>query len=162
MGLRRAMFVAALTMPYAVGPAMAQFQPQPQQVPPCVKEFLRLRTDAEQKAKAIKRASDHKATAQVACKLFNTFFAAEAKLTKYAEDNATWCGIPPQIVDNMKKAHVKTNEVRTRICKIAANPPRPRGPTLSDALGAPAPDAGNIKTGHGIYDTLTGSPIGSQ
>ncbi|HEU5017674.1 MAG TPA: hypothetical protein VFT69_06830 [Pseudolabrys sp.] len=162
MGLRRATFIAALTIPCAVGPAMAQFQPQPQQEPPCVKEFVRLRTAAEEKANAIKRASERKATPQVACKLFNSFSAAELKLMKYAEENATWCGIPAQIVDNMKKAHVKTDEIRTRICKIAANPPRPRGPSLSDALGASVPNADNIKTGHGTFDTLTGAPLGSR
>lgn len=162
MGLRRATFIAVLTIPCAAGPAMAQFQPQPQQEPPCVKEFVRLRNDAEQKAKAIKRAGEHKATPQAACKLFNSFSAAELKLIKYAEKNATWCGIPAQIVDNMKKSHAKTDEVRTHVCRIAANPPRPRGPTLSDALGASVPNANNIKTGHGTFDTLTGAPLGSR
>ena len=32
-----------------------------------------------------------------ACGLFNVFTAAEAKMLKYAIDNATWCGIPPQM-----------------------------------------------------------------
>jgi hypothetical protein len=41
-----------------------------------------------------------------------------------------------------------------------APPPRPAGPSLSDALTSPVPDANNIKTGRGTFDTLTGSPIG--
>ena len=50
--------------------------------------------------------------------------------------------------------------------RFAAPPPRRRarrGPSLSDVLGGSAvPDANNIKTGRGTFDTLTGTPLGSQ
>jgi hypothetical protein len=95
-----------------------------------------------------------------ACKLLTTFLAAEEKMLKYAKQNATWCGIPPQVVQQITLGHAKTTEVRTRVCKLAANPPRPAGPSLSDALGSGIPNANNIKTGRGTFDTLTGSPIG--
>jgi hypothetical protein len=167
MNLRRAAFIAAFAsvLPIAAAlPAAAQFQPVPQrEPPPCIKEFLRLRADAEKKAAAIKAAGEHKAPPQVACKLFNTFSAAEAKMVKYATDNSVWCGIPEQILSTMKQAHSKTAEMRTRICRIAAaGPPRPAGPTLSDALGGTVPDSSNIRTGHGTFDTLTGTPLGAK
>jgi hypothetical protein len=62
----------------------------------------------------------------------------------------------------MKSNHQKTHETRVRICQIAANPPRPAGPTLGEALGTtPVPDANNVKTGRGTFDTLTGTPLGN-
>jgi hypothetical protein len=167
MNLRRAAFIVAFAsvLPAAAAPAAAQFQPAPQvqQQQPCVKEFLRLRGIAEKKAAAIRAAGEHKAPPQEACKLFNSFSAAEAKLLKYATENGTWCGIPDQIISGMKQAHAKTTEMRTKICRIAAaGPPRPAGPSLSDALVGNVPDSSNIKTGHGTFDTLTGTPLGTK
>jgi len=167
MNLRRAAFIAAFAsaLPIAATlPAVAQFQPVPQrEPPPCLKEFLRLRGDAEKKAAAIKAASERKVPPQVACKLFTTFSAAETKMLKYATANSVWCGIPAQVITGMKQAHGKTTAMRTRICRMAAaGPPRPAGPSLSDALGGTVPDASNIKTGHGTFDTLTGSPLGAK
>jgi hypothetical protein len=167
MNLRRAAYIVAFAsvLPVAATPpAAAQFQPAPQsEPPPCIKEFLRLRDDAEKKAAAIRVAGEHKAPPQVACKLFNSFSAAEAKMLKYATENSVWCGIPAQNLSTMKMAHGKTTTMRAKICSIAAaGPPRPAGPSLSDALGGTVPDASNIRTGHGTFDTLTGTPLGAK
>jgi hypothetical protein len=164
MNLRRALVIAACLMLGTVATATAQFQPAapPQQEPPCVKEFMRLRDDAGKKAEAIRAANERKAPAPEACGLFNAFSAAEAKMAKYAEDNSVWCGIPPQIIANIKQAHTKTVEIRTRVCQAAAAPQRPAGPSLSDALTAPVTDSKNIKTGRGTFDTLTGNPLGNK
>ena len=160
MNLRRALWIAAVLLPAAAGPAAAQFPPA--QEPPCMKDFAKLRDEAAKKANAIRDAQKHRVSPKEACHLFNVFSAAEQKLIQYAEKNATWCGIPPQIIDSMKKGHARTTEVRTKVCRVAAAPPRPPGPSLSDTLTAPIPDANNIKTGRGTFDTLTGSPIGSR
>ena len=164
MDLRRTMLIAAGLLPFAVAPATAQFPPAPgaQQGPPCAAEFGKLRDEAAKKAGLIREASKRKAGPPEACKLFNAFSAAEEKMLKYAETNAVWCGIPLQIIQQIKQSHTKTTEFRTRICQAAAQPQRPRGPTLSDALTAPVTDAGNIKTGRGTFDTLTGSPLGNK
>lgn len=161
MNMRRAALIAAFLWPAAALPAAAQSQPaSAQNEPPCFKEFTALRNDAEKKAAAIKAAGERKASPKVACHLFNVFSAAEAKMVKYADENAVWCGIPKQVVDTMKKSHGRTAQMRTKICRVAAAPPRPHGPSLSDSLGVRIPDSDNIKTGRGTFDTLTGSPIG--
>ena len=167
MNFRRAALIAACVLPIAAGPAAAQFQPTPapaqQEMPPCIKEFVSLRNDAQKKAQAIQAASEKKVPPAEACKLFNTFSAAEDKMIKYAEENTVWCGIPPNVVADMKKSHVRTVSLRTQVCKAAAAPPpRPRGPSLSDALSAPIPNSSNIKTGRGTFDTLTGTPLGGR
>lgn len=166
MNLRRAVVIAACLIAAAAGPAAAQFQATPtpqQQEPPCIAEFGKLRDATEKKALAIRAASERKAPPKVACSLFNDFSAAETKLIKYAVDNQVWCGIPPQIIDNMKKGHVRTEDIRGKVCQAAQQQPaRPTAPTLSDALTAPVPDSSNIKTGRGTFDTLTGTPLGSK
>jgi len=54
-------------------------------------------------------------------------------------------------------------EIRGKVCQAAAaGPPRPAGPSLSDALSAPITDSKNIKSGGGTFDTLTGSPLGNK
>jgi hypothetical protein len=164
MNLRRAAFIAAVAYLPSVGtPSWAQFESAPAQQQPCLKEFLRLRGDTEKKANAIRQASAHKAGAREACHLFEVFSVAEAKLIKYATENAAWCGVPPQVLVEMKKGHAKTTAIRIKVCRAAEAPPRPVGPTLSDALTAPIPDASNIRPGRGgTFDTLTGAPIGSK
>lgn len=162
MNLRRAAFIAAFMLCAAVLPATAQFQPPPQQQqePPCVEEFGKLRDAAQKRAAAIRSAGERNAPPKEACALFNAFAAAELKLIKYTTDNATWCGIPKEVTDNLKKGHARTAELRTNVCRAAAAPLRPAAPSLSDALNAPVTDSSNIKTGRGTFDTLTGTPLG--
>lgn len=164
MTLRRAMCVAACLVPVVAGSAAAQTPPAAggQQAPPCFEEFGKLREATEKRAIAIREAGQRKADPKEACGLFNAFVAAEAKMIKYATDNQVWCGIPAQIVDGMKKGHVQSTAIRTKVCNAAAAPARPAAPTLSDALTGPVPDANNIKTGRGTFDTLTGSPLGAR
>lgn len=162
MTMRRAMLIGvfALLVPPLATPALAQLQPIPPQAPPCIKEFFRLRNEATKRGMAIK-AAEHKVTPQTACKLFDAYSAAEVKMLKYAVSQGAWCGIPSNVVDTIKKVHAQTLKVRARICRVAAEGPRrPPGPTLSDALGSAVPDASNIKSGQGVFDTLTGSPVG--
>lgn len=164
MNLRRAVCIAACMFAITAGPAAAQFQPlpQPQQEPPCLKEFGKLRDEAQKRASAIRAAGDRKATAKEACALFNAFSAAEMKMLKYASDNAVWCGIPPQVLSNIKQGHAKTAEMRSKVCQAAAAPMQQTAPSLSDALAAPVPDSNNIRTGRGTFDTLTGTPLGNK
>jgi hypothetical protein len=146
------------------GPAAAQVQPAAggQQAPPCFEEFAKLRDATEKRATAIREASQRKADPKEACGLFNAFAAAESKMLKYAVDNQVWCGIPAQIIEQMKQGQTRTADIRTKVCRAAALPARPRAPTLSDALTAPVPNSNNIKTGRGTFDTLTGSPLGTR
>jgi hypothetical protein len=159
MASRRALF-AMCVLALSAGGAKAQFGPSPGQEPPCLQEFAKLRDDVEKKAAAIRAASERKAAPREACQLFTAFVAAQSKMAKYAADNTVWCGIPPQIVANIKDGITKTSEVRTKVCQAAAAPPRPAGPSLSDALSSPVPNSNNIKTGRGTFDTLTGNPLG--
>lgn len=154
----------ALAAPVAAPtPVHAQAAPQGQgQEPPCIKEFMSLRDQTGKRADAIRAAGERKASPQEACGLFKTMVTAEAKFVKYAVDNGPWCGIPPQVISQLQENHKKTLQMRTRICKVAAQggPARAPGPSLSDALSAPVTSSGNVRTGRGTFDTLTGTPLG--
>jgi|RhiMethySRZTD1v2_1073278.scaffolds.fasta_scaffold859773_2 hypothetical protein len=165
--MRLRLAILSLCMAPLCGGAQAQqpwqpSQPSPQQEPPCVQEFIRLREDAEKKASAVKAANDRKAPPKEACQLFGALVTAQSKMLKFANENSTWCGIPPQIVEQLKVAEAKVSEIRTKVCQAAAAPPRPQTPSLSDALTSPIPDSNNIKTGRGTFDTLTGNPLGNR
>jgi hypothetical protein len=182
MTLRRAWIIATCSLTGAMAPAAAQFPPvggvqpgqfgpppsqqpapQVQQEAPCVAEFMRLRGDTDKKGRALRAASERHASTKEACGLFTTFTTSEGKLLKYATDNAQWCGIPKEILGQIKQSHDRAMEMRTRVCAAAAQPQmQPHAPTLSDALGAPVTDSSNIKTGRGTFDTLTGTPLGSK
>lgn len=133
--------------------------PQQQQEPPCFKEFTSLRMDAEKRGKALQAASQKKVPPAEACKLFNSLMTAEVKLIKFSEENVKSCGIPPQVPTQLKENHKKVQQIRDRVCQLAAaGPARPAGPSLSDALGTTKlPDSSNIKTGRGggTFDTMT-------
>lgn len=145
---------AALVLTSVIG-AAAQFPPQQQ--PPCFNDFMPLRTEAEKRSQAIRAATKRKAPVTEVCTLFKRFADAEAKLIKYAETNATWCGIPAEAVKQMKTNHSQTLKIRSRVCAAAAAPPRPRGPSLGDALGTTTvPSGATTRTGRGTFDTLTG------
>ncbi len=160
MNLRRALFITAVALTGTAGPAAAQFTSPPRQEPPCLKQFAALRDKADARGKALMAAQKHKVPLSEACKLLTSFAAAQENMLKYAKANATWCGIPPQIVQQIALGHANISKARTRVCKMAAAPPPPSGPTLSDALGTGVPDSSNIRTGRGTYDTLTGTPLG--
>jgi len=85
---------------------------------------------------------------------------AEARLVNYVTTKQTACGVPAEIPKQLKANQARSQQMMKVVCQAAAAPPPPSGPTLSDSLAAPVPDASNIKRGKGTYDTLTGAPIG--
>jgi hypothetical protein len=133
----------------------------PQQDPPCMKDFLPLRQDAEKKAGLIRAASQRKAPREEVCKLLQNFAAAEAKMVTFVETNSRTCGIPPQISTQIKASHERTLKARTQVCAAGpAGAGKPVAPSLSDALGtanAPIPDT--AKSGSSAFDTLTGNAL---
>lgn len=119
--------------------------------------FVKVREDAEAKAHAIQAASQSHADRKTMCGAVTRFTAAEALVVKFLEDNKTWCGIPDPAVAAAKANHERTIKFRDTVC---AEGPKPKIPTLSDAISTPSVDtAKNTKTGPGTFDTLTGNPL---
>ena len=158
------MHTGPATAPPMAGPPMSG----PPSAPPaaCMNAFLPLRQEAEKRAAAIKVAADHKADRGEICKLITRFSEAEGKFADYLVKNQAGCGIPVNIVAQVKSNHAKTMKTRTQVCSNngpagAQGPAGPQGPGLADALGLTrAPSASNTTIGKGgTFDTLSGNPI---
>jgi hypothetical protein len=86
-----------------------------------------LREEAEQRGKLIKAASYRHAPPEEACKLIGSFGQSEIKMIKYVETNASKCGIPAQIADQLKNGHKNTEAVQKKVCSVAQQQEQ-RGP----------------------------------
>jgi hypothetical protein len=139
----------------------------PQGEPPCFKEFMPLKQEAEKRGGLIRAAAERKAPREEVCKLFKNFSVSEAKIVKFVTENQSQCQIPPQAVTQMRANHEKTVETRDRICAAGGPvgaapgaPPPPRAPRLSDELGLRGIAGPTAATpGRGTFDTLTGNPL---
>ncbi|HSV22449.1 MAG TPA: hypothetical protein VLJ17_05405 [Xanthobacteraceae bacterium] len=126
-------------------------------MPPCFAEFAKLREEVQKKGLAAKAAGQRKVAREEMCKHISAYSAAELKWVKYTEANVASCGIPVQVVNQMKEVHGHTEQTKEKICAAgpAAGPP-----SLSDALGTTRlPTQEAAKAGSGTLDTLTGSAI---
>ncbi|HKM88461.1 MAG TPA: hypothetical protein VJX48_07635 [Xanthobacteraceae bacterium] len=148
----RAIWLAAFAIIAASNAASAQ-------APSQCNAFMPLRDDAQQKAAAVRTATQHKAERKEVCALVTRFATAEAAVVKFLEANKTWCGIPDEAVKAAKTSHEQTLKFRTVACSEAPAA-QPKAPTLSDAIITPSVDsAANTKTGRGTLDTLSGNPL---
>jgi hypothetical protein len=129
----------------------------------CMNGFIPLREDAEKKGKMIKAAGDRHAGPDEACKLIKNYSAAEIKMIKYVENNASKCGIPAQVADQLKAGHKGTDGLEQRICGVAEQMQKrgPIGPSLSEVLGSAtsAPEATASRKGGSTFDTLNGNVL---
>ncbi len=133
-------------------------QPMPPAGAPQCSQFPALSEEAKKKANAVQAAIKAKADRKEICTLMTTFVAAEATVIKFLETNKVWCGVPDQAITVSKANHEKSLKFRTMAC--SEDGPRPKTPTLSDAIKTPTVDsATNTKTGRGTFDTLTGNPL---
>jgi len=155
--------VSALAQMMPGGPGgssmmMLPGQAQPQQNPPCLAEFLPIRTDAEKRAHTVQEAIKRRVGPQELCGLFTSFSDAEGKVVKFIETNSRSCGIPPDVLSITKSNHSKTLEKKQQICAAAQFGER-RGPGLSEALGMRAVPTPETTSKGGAFDTLSGSPL---
>ena len=55
----------------------------------------------------------HHAERKEICALMTKFYAAEANVVKFLDENKTWCGIPEQAITVAKTNHEHTLKFRT-------------------------------------------------
>ena len=85
-------------------------------MPPCMTEFAKLREDVEKKGIAAKAAGIRKATREEMCKHITDYSSAELKWVKFSESNISTCGIPVQVVQQLKQVHGHTEKTKEKIC----------------------------------------------
>ena len=118
--------------------------------------FPAIREEVEKGAAGIRAASERKATREEVCPLFKAFTVKEAKLVSFLSTNQKLCGVPPNVVAQVKQNHAKTIQIRNTVCSAA---PAAAGPSLSEALGAPVIADDTTVKGRGTFDTLTGNAL---
>ena len=119
--------------------------------------FPAIREEVEKGAATIREAGERKLTREQVCPLFQAFAAKEEKLVKFLVTNQKLCGVPPNVITQVKANHAKTLQIRKNVCSAA---PAAAAPTLSDALGGPIiADDTSVKSGRGTFDTLTGNAL---
>lgn len=126
-------FATVLTLPAAR--TLAQTAPVNVEVPSdaCVKGFATLREEAVARGNSIKDANARHAGPDVTCKLIASFAQSEIKMIKYLDANSANCGIPPQIGDQIRVGHTKTDIMLAKVCNAARQarsvfePPGPVG-----------------------------------
>lgn len=134
---------------------------------PCQNEIVPLRSELEKNGQSVKAAIERKAERTEICSHVKRFASVEAKFVKYIEDNQAWCGIPPEVVGQVKTQHTHTLGLQQKACaagppgSAGGRPPVPAGPGLSDALGTSGAVGGSptAKPGRSTFDTLTGSAL---
>jgi hypothetical protein len=153
--MKRSLAAALAVIAIAIGSQTALAQAPVSQC----SAFPGLKSEAEQKAMAVRTAMQHKAERKEICTLVQRFAAAEENVVKFLELNKSWCGVPEQAIAMAKTNHERTLKFRTVAC-TEAPAAKPRPPSLSDAIGTPSVDtAGNTKTGRGTLDSLNGNPL---
>jgi hypothetical protein len=137
--------VAAFTLhagqAFAQGASPAPPPGQDAALEACMNGFAPLREEAEARGKLIKAASERHAPPDEACKLIGNFGQSEIKMIKYIDANATKCGIPAQIGDQLKTGHNNTEAMQNKVCAVArqAQVRGPAGPVGDfDDVNAPA------------------------
>jgi hypothetical protein len=127
--------------------------------PPCVAEFGKMRDDVQKKGLAAKQASERHVTREELCKLITVYGAAEQKWIKFTEQGVSACGIPVEIVNQLKQVHGRTEQAREKVCAAGPAAAAMAGPSLSEALGTSRPTLETKHGGANTFDTLTGNAI---
>ena len=119
------------------------------------------RDETQKHGQALSAAGQKKAPPEEICKLFKVFLASETKMVKGLEANSATCGVPPEVIKQVKAQHNKAEAMAKQVCEVAAQGPRPTGPSLGETLGTTpmVPDTSAKKQGAGTFDTLEGSPL---
>jgi hypothetical protein len=129
----------------------------------CMTQFTSLRSEVEKRGMAARAGGEKKVSREEMCHLVTAYSAAEVKWVKFAEGNMSKCGIPKEIVTQLKSVHAKTADGQKKLCAAGPAGGPAAAPTLSDALGTatlPTREPDKKRKPGGTMDTLTGNPLG--
>lgn len=87
--------------------------------PPHCDAFGLLKTELQQRARAVRASIEHKAERKDICAAVQRFYAAEGKVLKFLEDNKTSCGIADHTIKAIKGGHERNLKFRTAVCTEA-------------------------------------------
>jgi hypothetical protein len=115
-----AITILAVAIPHAT----AQSGTDPAATQAECQELLTRRDELQKHGKAIGEANDKKAHVTVACRLFRTYLATEARMLRLLETHGAQCGVPSQVNLQVRTSHAKAQQIGRQVCDAAY--PRPR------------------------------------
>ncbi|HZN27727.1 MAG TPA: hypothetical protein VFB88_00075 [Xanthobacteraceae bacterium] len=101
---------------------------------PACQQLRAVRDETQKHAIAIRDAGQRKAGPREACRLFKVFLASETKMIEGVEQNGAACGVPPEVIAQLKTQHARAARTGKQICDVAQGPP---APSLNDGPGTP-------------------------
>jgi hypothetical protein len=105
--------------------------PPPARPPQC-QALLAVRSELQKHGEAIGAANHKKADVRVACRLFKSYIATEAKMITMLDEDGASCGVPPQVRRQVRDSHARAQQIGQQVCDAAARGP---GPGLPNLLG---------------------------
>jgi hypothetical protein len=103
------------------------FGGQPVPRPPACQPLFGFRDETQKHGKAIQEAIQRKEAAPVVCRLYKSYLTAEAKSVNSLEENSQACGVPADVIKQVKEGHTKNGQLGKQVCDAAA---QGRGPRL--------------------------------
>lgn len=94
-------------------------QQRPQQRPAQCQALLTIRDELQKRGAAIEAANQKRADVKVACGLFRNYVATEAKMLKMLIEDGPSCGVPGEIVQQVKGNHAKAVQTAQQVCDAA-------------------------------------------
>jgi hypothetical protein len=79
----------------------------------------RRETEMATMSSVIKAAKGKQVDPTVFCSKSGSFIAAENAMIAYMEKNKDWCGVPDEVIDNLKANHAKSAAFAAKACKAA-------------------------------------------
>ena len=81
--------------------------------------FPAIRKELEKDRDRIRAAGDRKAARDETCPLFKAFTVKEAEMVRFLETNQQLCGVPVDIVTQVKQNHDKSIQICDNVCGFA-------------------------------------------
>jgi len=101
----------------AVAPAPTT-SPEVVTQPPCMAEFVKLREDVQKKGLAAKAAGARKVSREEMCQYITAYYSAYLKWVRFTELKLTSCGIPVNVLQELKQLLDPTDQTRNKICGL--------------------------------------------
>lgn len=111
-------------------PGADGFGGAPPAKPPSCQQLLALRDEIQKHGQAIQKANQRRASVQEACRLFKAYLSAEMRFVKGIEEHGRTCGVPPELLKQVKESHTKASQTGKELCEAAARGSQPLGLSL--------------------------------
>jgi hypothetical protein len=105
--------------------------------PPKCQALLAIRDELQKHGEVISAANYRKADVKIACRLFRTYIATEAKMIQMLDADGPSCGVPLSINEQVRGSHAKALQIGKQVCDAAE--PQPVFDDPSSSFDDPQP-----------------------